>query len=67
MVAPQDSHNATNVRALERNKKTFTASYDSICNQFRLAQAIEKYTGDTYIQHSPAVADRFARANSNRP
>lgn len=42
---------------LERNKKTAIAFYDLMFNQCQPAEAIEKYTGDTYIQHNPQVAD----------
>jgi len=42
---------------LEQNKKTVTAFYDLMFNQCKPAEAIEKYAGDVYIQHNPAVAD----------
>jgi predicted SnoaL-like aldol condensation-catalyzing enzyme len=42
---------------LERNKTTVTAFYDLMFNECRPDEAIEKYTGDAYIQHNPAVAD----------
>jgi predicted SnoaL-like aldol condensation-catalyzing enzyme len=42
---------------LERNKLTATAFYDLMFNQSRPREAIEKYTGATYIQHNPHVAD----------
>ena len=42
---------------LERNKKNVVAFYDLMFNQSQPAQAIERYTGDVYIQHNPGVAD----------
>ena len=42
---------------LDQNKRNVTAFYDLAFNQCRPAEAIEKYTGETYIQHNPAVAD----------
>jgi predicted SnoaL-like aldol condensation-catalyzing enzyme len=42
---------------LEQNKNAVIDFYDLAFNQCRPAEAIEKYTGATYIQHSPAVAD----------
>ena len=33
------------------------AFYDLMFNKCRPAEAIEKYAGDDYIQHNPAVAD----------
>ena len=42
---------------LETNKTTVTAFYDLMFNQCRTAEAIEKYVGDVYIQHNPAVGD----------
>lgn len=42
---------------LERNKQTVVAFYDLMFNQCRPAEAIELYTGDTYIQHNPTVGD----------
>jgi len=42
---------------LERNKKTVMDFYDLMFNQCKPAEAIERYTGDRYIQHNPAVAD----------
>jgi predicted SnoaL-like aldol condensation-catalyzing enzyme len=42
---------------LERNKKTAEDFYDLMFNQCRPREAIEIYTGATYIQHNPHVAD----------
>jgi len=42
---------------LERNKNTAKAFYDLMFNQCRPAEAIQRYTGDRYIQHNPDVAD----------
>lgn len=43
--------------ALERNKANVQAFYDLMFNQCRPAEAIERYAGDTYIQHNPHVGD----------
>jgi predicted SnoaL-like aldol condensation-catalyzing enzyme len=42
---------------LERNKRNVVAFYDLMFNQCRPREAIEKYSGATYIQHNPQVAD----------
>jgi predicted SnoaL-like aldol condensation-catalyzing enzyme len=42
---------------LERNKQNVMAFYDLMFNQCEPAQAIERYAGDVYIQHNPAVPD----------
>jgi predicted SnoaL-like aldol condensation-catalyzing enzyme len=42
---------------LEHNKQQVTAFYDLMFNQCRPAEAIERYVGDVYIQHNPAMAD----------
>lgn len=41
----------------EKNKTQAMEFYDLMFNQCKPAEAIEKYTGDVYIQHNPAVAD----------
>ncbi len=41
----------------EQNKNNAKAFYDSMFNQCRPREAIEKYVGDVYIQHNPEVAD----------
>ena len=45
------------MESLERNKKTVTAFYDLMFNRCQPAEAIERYAGDAYVQHNPAVAD----------
>lgn len=42
---------------LERNKKNVVAFYDLMFNQSKPREAMERFAGDTYIQHNPAVAD----------
>lgn len=42
---------------LEQNKKNVIAFYDLMFNRCKPAEAMEKYAGETYIQHNPAVAD----------
>ena len=41
----------------DANKQTAQAFYDLMFNQCEPAAAIERYVGDAYIQHNPAVAD----------
>jgi predicted SnoaL-like aldol condensation-catalyzing enzyme len=42
---------------LERNKRTVKEFYHLMFNQNRPREAVEKYVGDRYIQHNPAVPD----------
>lgn len=43
--------------ALDRNKKNVTGFYDLMFNQLKPAEAVERYTGEVYIQHNPGVGD----------
>ncbi len=42
---------------IEQSKKTVVDFYDLMFNQCRPAEAIERFTGDTYLQHNPGVGD----------
>ena len=42
---------------LEQNKSNVVAFYDLMFNQCMPAEAIQRYAGDHYTQHNPAVAD----------
>ncbi|SRR5712691_4667649 len=42
---------------LEENKRNVVAFYDLMFNQCKPAEAIERFAGEQYIQHNPAVAD----------
>ena len=42
---------------LEENKQTVMAFYDLMFNQCEPTEAVERYVGDTYIQHNPDVGD----------
>ena len=59
---------------LAENKRTVLAFYDLAFNQGRPAAAVERYVGDTYTEHDPAVADgkdgvidHFARMAAEHP
>jgi predicted SnoaL-like aldol condensation-catalyzing enzyme len=41
---------------LERNKATVAAFYDLLFNQGRPREALERYAGPHYLEHSPHVA-----------
>jgi predicted SnoaL-like aldol condensation-catalyzing enzyme len=47
----------TDEERLERNKRTVLAFYDLMFNQAEPGEAIDRYTGDVYVQHNPHVAD----------
>jgi predicted SnoaL-like aldol condensation-catalyzing enzyme len=42
---------------LEKNKKTVMAFYDLMFNLAKPAEAIERYSGKSFTQHNPMVAD----------
>ena len=42
---------------LEQNKETVKAFYDLTFNQNKPRGAIDRYTGEEYIQHNPHVAE----------
>ncbi len=42
---------------IEHNKQNVLAFHDLMFNQCQPAEAIERYVGDVFIQHNPAVAD----------
>ncbi len=42
---------------LERNRQNVMAFYDLMFNQCKPAEAIERYTGNSYTQHNPHVAE----------
>jgi predicted SnoaL-like aldol condensation-catalyzing enzyme len=45
------------VSGTEQNTQTAMAFYDLMFNQCRPAEAMERYAGETYIQHNPGVGD----------
>ena len=52
-----ENNEQINSEQLEQNKENVVAFYDLMFNQCKPAVAIERYAGDVYIQHNPAVAD----------
>ena len=42
---------------LEKNKRTVRSFYEMMFNDCEPRRAIEKFTGDEYIQHNPHVTD----------
>ena len=42
---------------LQKNKANAQAFYDLMFNQNKPREAVERYTGDSYIQHNPHVGD----------
>ena len=43
--------------SLERNKKNAQDFYDLMFNRCKPREAVDRYVGDTYIQHNPDVGD----------
>ncbi len=41
----------------ERNKANVLAFYELMFNESKAAEAVEKYVGNTYIQHNPVVPE----------
>src|SRR4051812_34475910 len=50
-------HWSSAMNRLERNKETVVGFYDLMFNQGKPRQAIQRYAGDSYIQHNPGVGD----------
>ena len=42
---------------LQQNKANVQAFYDLMFNQCEPAEAIQRYAGDTYVQHNPHVGN----------
>ena len=42
---------------IDRNRANVVAFYELMFNQCQPAAAVEKYTGEVYIQHNPVVPD----------
>ena len=45
------------VEELENNKRILREFVDAILKPGQVAEAVSKYLGDTYIQHTPTMAD----------
>jgi hypothetical protein len=53
---------------LEENKRRVLAFYDLMFNQCRPAEAVERYVGASYTQHTPMVANqKSGRSKRERP
>ncbi len=45
------------IDTLDRNTQNAKSFYELMFNQCKPAEAVQRYVGDTYIQHNPHVAD----------
>ena len=53
-----DDHDVTDsMTKMERNKFNVTSFYDLMFNQCKPRDAIDQYSGASYIQHNPGVTD----------